>query len=65
MKNSESPQILFPIILIIISVSTLGIVSGIDVGRESATKETVKKCVENHEKCKSMYDFHKIDESKK
>lgn len=65
MKNSEPFQILLPIILIIISASTLGIVSGMNVGRESATRETVKICVERPQECKTMYDFHKIGESKK
>ena len=65
MKNSEQIQILLTIVLIMISSLTLGIVSAIDIGGESAIRETVKTCVEKTRECKPMYDFYKIGESKK
>ena len=43
----------------------VGTIYGIELGEKSATKETVKICVEKPQECKIMYEFYKLSESKK
>ena len=53
------------LIIAIIGLLFIGTVYGIGLGEKSATRETVKTCVEKPQECKIMYEFYKLSENKK
>lgn len=62
--SSNNIQILLSLVLITISSLTFGIVNGIEIGKNSATRETVKICVEKPSACKTKYDYYKLENQK-
>lgn len=54
------------LIAVIVLISSLfcGTIFGMVLGEKSATRESVKMCIEKPADCKTKYDYFKIEEQK-
>lgn len=55
-----------PIVLLIALLVSgfVGTVYGLGLGEKSATRETVRLCVEQPSACKTKYDYYKLEDKK-
>lgn len=49
----------------VVATLGLGLISGMEMGKTTATKETTIYCIEHSKECKIEYDFYRLSENKK